>query len=169
MKRFWIINLILFQASWFSAAFYTTGAAWIIAGLLMLHFLLTPTPRADLKLLPLVLPGICVDALHLLAGTYSAGETLFPIWLILLWSMFVISLNHSLNWLIKSPKVVLVAFGSAGGTASYWAGIQAGALQSTWSTEVVITVLMLAWGILLPLLVIGYRYLIPAVNLEQSR
>lgn len=165
MKWFWITNFLFFQASWFSAAFYTQHAVWIISGLLLAHFLLSPTKWADFKLLPLAFLGICVDKLHFTLGTFSnpvsftAIDTFFPLWLILLWIMFVVTLNHSLSWLLNKPLAVIVGFGACGGTLSYWAGIQAGALSYHWSTLVLIPILMLSWGILFTVLLFGARYL----------
>ena len=135
MKPFWITNFLLFQASWFSAAFFTQHAAWLITGLLLVHFLLSPRKWEDFKLFPLALFGASLDKLHLLIGTFSnavpftAIDTFFPLWLILLWIMFVLTLNHSLSWLTNKPLPIVIGFGACGGTLSYWAGIQAGALS----------------------------------------
>lgn len=159
MKRFWIINLILFQASWAAAAWYPQQAALIIACLLGIHFLCSPSPRFDSKVLLLALIGISADTILLLLGAFYSPMAFFPLWLVLLWFMFIISLNHCLHWLVNQPIGLLVCVGAFGGTLSYWAGIQAGALQTHWPITWVITSLMLTWSILLPLLIYGYRYL----------
>ncbi|MCW8334200.1 DUF2878 domain-containing protein [Vibrio sp. SCSIO 43135] len=165
MKRFWITNFLLFQASWFSAAFYTQHAIWLITGLLFIHFLFSPTKRADLKLLPLALIGVLLDKIHLIIGTFlpsdlfTSIDTFFPAWLILLWVMFVLTLNHSLSWLLDKPLFVNVIFGAIGGAISYWAGIQAGALSSDLTNYSLLITLALSWGVLFPTLVSGTRYI----------
>lgn len=175
MKPFWITNFLLFQASWFSAAFYTQYAALLIGSLLLVHFLLSPKKWADFKILPLALLGVCLDKFHLFIGTFSnatpftAIDTFFPLWLILLWIMFVLTLNHSLSWLINKPLLIVISFGACGGTLSYWAGIQAGALSHTWSISLLIPTLILSWGILFPVLVFGVRYLSYSSDLKPLR
>ncbi|MCL9782370.1 DUF2878 domain-containing protein [Vibrio sp. S4M6] len=175
MKPFWFTNFLLFQASWFSAAFYTQHAAWLISGFLLVHFLLSQNKWADLKLFPLALFGACLDKLHLFIGTFSNSvpftpiDTFFPLWLILLWLMFVVTLNHSLSWLINKSLPIVIGFGACGGTLSYWAGIQAGALSYSWPITLLIPTLILSWGILFPLLVFGVRYLSPISDLKLLR
>ncbi len=159
MKRFWIINLILFQTSWVAAAFYTDYSDIIISILIFIHFTLTPCRLSDLKVLILVVPGVVVDALHIYTGTFSAGNTLFPIWLVLLWYMFLMSLNHSLHWLTDKKLYWSILFGGVGGTSSYVAGIKTGALTTTMSLDLVTLILACSWALLLPLLIMGYRSL----------
>lgn len=159
MKTFWIINLILFQLSWFSAAFFTQYAALIISALILLHFYLSPTPKLDIKVSLLALMGIFIDTLHLNLGTFSSEHAFFPFWLALLWMIFCISLNHSLSWCAKQPYWLLVLFGSIGGSLSYWAGIQAGALSTLQTPSHTLVVLALSWAILFPSLVQAHHYL----------
>ncbi len=159
MKQFWLINLGLFQACWLSAAFFTQYAALIIAALLILHFYLSPSPKLDAKLMLLAFIGISADSLHIYLGIFSAKGAFFPLWLALLWIMFSISLNHSLRWFTQATYGLLALAGSLGGTLSYWGGIQTGALFTEQTSGLVITVLALSWGLLFPLLIIGYRFL----------
>lgn len=168
MKRFWIINLLLFQASWFSAAFLTEYASAIIALLLLLHFALTPCPRDDSKLIALALIGIGIDTIHLLIGTFAASQSFFPLWLILLWIMFAISFNHSLLWFTRRSYSLLAVVGAIGGPISYWGGIQSGALTTEQTTPFVLSVLILTWALLFPSLVIGQQ-LIKTATLKSSR
>lgn len=168
MKRFWIINFLLFQLSWFSAAFFTRYATILIVLLLVLHFILSPCAKNDFKILWLALIGIAVDVLHLSLGTFTNGEVGggFPIWLAVLWVMFSISFNHSLHWLVNKPIWILAVIGLVGGTTSYWAGIEAGALQSNLSRNQILLTLASSWGVLFPLLALSYRYLTTKVERE---
>lgn len=159
MKRFWIINLILFQASWVAAAFYTSYAAIIMTLFMLAHFALSPSRLADLKLLLLVVPGVAVDTLHMQAGTFSAGGSLFPVWLILLWCMFLMSLNHSLRWLTDKRLYWAALFGGIGGASSYLGGIKTGALTTAMPLELTAVILACSWALLFPFLILGYRFL----------
>ncbi|MDN3616175.1 DUF2878 domain-containing protein [Vibrio gallaecicus] len=191
MKRFWIINLVLFQAAWLCSAFYTEQAWWVVSVIIALHFALSPTKQEDLKLLLLLPVGIAMDSLQLSIGGLSAlpletssltttssllvGEEVanlgfhFPAWLVMIWVLFLISLNHSLHWLVNRSTVTLIVIGAIGGTSSYWGGIQAGALQTNWQTEWMLASLMIGWGALLPILVSGYNYLQKPMTFQPQR
>jgi hypothetical protein len=161
MKRFWIINFLLFQACWFCAAFYTEQAALWMLVIVALHFWLSPSRRGDLKVLMLVSVGVFADSLHLNLGTFTVQHSLFPLWLALLWCMFILTLNHSLQWLIYKPLWLIALFGGVGGASSYIGGIKAGALQSTLPIEWLAAILFAAWALLFPLIVMLYRYVQP--------
>ena len=165
MKQFWIINLVLFQATWVCSAFFTAQAPFITPLIVAVHFLLSPTRSRDLKILCLLPLGLLLDSLMLHFGVFTvdseiANQSWFPVWLVCLWIMFLISFNHSLNWLLKCSKVILFAIGFVAGTSSYWGGIKVGALITTWPDASVVAALAISWGILLPLLVAAYSNLV---------
>ncbi|TWD43353.1 uncharacterized protein DUF2878 [Vibrio crassostreae] len=165
MKRFWIINLVLFQATWVCSAFFTAQAPFVTPLIVVVHFLLSPTRSSDLKILILLPLGLLLDSLFFHFGVFAvdsaiANQSWFPVWLVCLWIMFLISFNHSLNWLLKCSKVILFVTGFVAGTSSYWGGIKAGALLTTWPDASVVAALAISWGILLPLLVAAYSNLV---------
>ncbi|CAH6837994.1 conserved membrane hypothetical protein [Vibrio chagasii] len=174
MKRFWIINLILFQATWVCSAFFTAQAPFVTPLLVIIHFLLSPTRHSDLKILVLLPLGLLLDSLMLHFGVFAidpaiANQSWFPVWLVCLWIMFLISFNHSLNWLLKCSKVILFALGFVAGTSSYWGGIKAGALLAAWPDASVVAALALSWGIFLPLLVAAYSNLMKPTMARTTR
>ncbi len=159
MRWFWIINLILFQASWLAAAFYTDYAEIIITIFISMHFALSHSRYADLKLLILVIPGIIVDALHFYTGTFTTDDNSFPVWLALLWFMFLVSFNHSLHWITDKKFYWISLLGGLGGASSYIGGIKTGALTTTMSMDLVTVILVCSWSLLFPLLILGYRFI----------
>jgi hypothetical protein len=160
MKHFWLVNLILFQAAWFSAALYNAQAAVMILLLLVVHFWLSPQKKTDLTSLLLVPIGVIADKSLMVLGVFDAGESLFPLWLVLLWCMFILSLSHSLHWVTKLSLPWQTLFGSLGGGGSYWAGIQAGALSSDLPRLWLVLSLLCVWALLLPLIIRGYQGLL---------
>ncbi|MBD1573145.1 DUF2878 domain-containing protein [Vibrio sp. S17_S38] len=169
MRQFWIINFALFQLSWFCAAFYTAEAAYWITAILIMHFCFSPQKLADVKVLALLIPAVAIDSLHIALGTFSTHSGGFPLWLGLLWAMLLISLNHSLHWLVSQSLWLISLLGAISGTASYLAGIKAGAMQTTWSYPVLIMLLSLSWAVLLPLLAMIYRKLNPlAIHIKKG-
>lgn len=168
MKRFWIINLALFQACWLTAAFFPDNRELIMAGLIIGHFILSPTILADSMILLLVPIGAAVDKLLFEVGVLATTELIFPFWLLLLWMIFIVSLNHSLKWLDSISLVWIMPIGAIGGGMSYWAGVNAGALTSNLSTLSLLACLMIVWACLLPVLVWLRRQLIPHQSLQAA-
>ena len=152
MRKFWLINLVLFELAWFSAALLTEYATAIIFSLLVVHFYLSPTKKVDFKLLLLAPIGWLVDILLIQSDVFYA-DTDWPIWLGMLWLMFVLCLNHSLNWMSKLVLGWQVLLGAVAGTSSYLAAISFGALSTNHSTIMLITYLAVTWSVLLPLLI----------------
>ncbi len=168
MKWFWIINLILFQACWFSAALLDEFRLQVMTILLLLHFLISPSKAIDARLLLLVPVGIALDKLLMEFGVMSAQSNSFPIWLVLLWSMFIISLNHSLRWLDELSWQAQMLIGAIGGAGSYVAGVSLGALDSQLGPSMLFLCLALVWGILIPLLIVLKRQLL-GIGLSEHR
>ncbi|WP_394205671.1 DUF2878 domain-containing protein [Shewanella waksmanii] len=165
MKAFWIINLALFQLSWFVAAKYTDYAAWIIAAAIFIHFACSPSKQDDLKLVMLVPIGIAIDQLMLSVGVFSAASySVFPLWLALLWYMFILTLNHSLKWLTQLPLSYVAVIGAIAGSFTYWLGTQVGGLTQQWPLLPFVAILAVAWSALMPVLVGCHRMLITAVK-----
>lgn len=168
MKAFWIINLLLFQLSWFAAAKYTDVAAAVIFINLALHFVLSPSRRGDLLLILLVPIGIAVDQLMLSLQVFTSDSSLLPLWLALLWYMFILTFNHSLKWLMHQSLAVVALVGAVAGPLTYWVGIQAGGLGQGWPTPQMIAFLALVWSILLPVLAGCYRTLMAGMRREAG-
>jgi hypothetical protein len=168
MKPFWIINLVLFQASWFSAAFLTQHAWLIMSAIVVLHFILSPTRKRDFAILALVPIGIVADKLQLHLGVFTVGNGFFPAWLVLLWVMFTVSLNHSLNWLSRFSLPALGLIGAIGGSSSYWAGIQAGVIEPLMSPSTVLLSLVIVWATLLPTFVLLKKRLERPVRVQTA-
>lgn len=141
-----IINAVLFQSLWFTAIL--TG--WLYALPLMLvhlaHFVLVErNVKTRLSCFALALIGIIADSILGLVGVYDFDADnlmvfgLIPLWLCYMWLGFSICLPLSLSWLLRSP-LMLLAFFSIGGTLSYVAGRQLGALGFDDSAIAVIAV-----------------------------
>lgn len=158
MRSFWITNFLLFQACWFCSAFLNGYADSITPLLLIVHFILTPSPRKDAYLLLLLPIGLMVDAFQIYAGLFSVGSDFLPIWLVVLWSMFIVSFNHSLKWLDNLSVFLLVIVGAIGGASSYWGGMKVGVIEPLQSSGIVTLSLMLAWAFVLPTLTILKRH-----------
>lgn len=144
-------QLIGFKVFWLAAV--VGGNQWILfcSGLLVAHFLASPTARKDIVVLPLALIGIAVDGLFSLAGVFYFEHA--PLWLLVLWLGFVLTLHHGLHWLQSLPVHFAAIVGIFAGTASYFAGFKMGAVDFPLGIGISLTLIALCWAILLPLLI----------------
>ena len=85
MPLFKILNFVLFQAGWFAAALMQDGSVWIMLGLVVLHFMISPTRLPDAKLLLMLLPiGLTLEVLMISLGLVVFNSAfVLPIWMIM--------------------------------------------------------------------------------------
>lgn len=155
-----IINLVIFQAAWFSAALLRDGSIIILVLLLAVHAYFSPKKQLDLYTVMWVLPiGIASELLMILTGLLSyQSELMLPIWMVLLWVHLSISLNHSLEWMQKIPVIWQSVLAALAGAGSYAAATNLGAINLPNSQVVSLMIIAVIWGIQLPLMmkVAGY-------------
>lgn len=74
-----------------------------------------------------------------------------PIWIVMLWMIFAMTLNHSLAWLSQKYYLAIL-FGAIGGPLAYIAGEKLGAITLL-STNSIIT-LSIGWALITPILLV---------------
>ncbi len=85
-----------------------------LLALLLLHFLFSPSRQRDWRLIPVALAGSLLDALLWQLGLFDFNAG-FPLWLVLLWCGFALTLSHGLRWLRPLPRWQQGLFGMVGG------------------------------------------------------
>lgn len=102
-------NALLFQAVWWSAilAYETLGLVlWL---LMFSHFIMTMENKRQDALIPvLIVFGLGTDYLMYQSGLFLFPEAGFPVWLILLWLSFPLTLTRSLMPFMNNLMVWLV-------------------------------------------------------------
>ncbi|MBL0520713.1 DUF2878 domain-containing protein [Aeromonas enteropelogenes] len=135
--------------------YWLLAVKWQLPGplltMLLIHFLCSPSRKRDLRLLPMALAGSLLDLLLWRLGLFDfkAG---FPLWLALLWVGFALTLAHGMRWLLRLPRWQQGLFGMLGGTASYVAGAEMGAVHLPWGIGISAALLAVIWMWWLPLL-----------------
>ena len=78
MPLFKILNFALFQAGWFAAALMLDSAVWLMLGMVVMHFVISPTKLMDARLLIILLPiGLTLEVLMISLGLYFvSGEVI---------------------------------------------------------------------------------------------
>ena len=145
-----LVNFALFQAGWFLAVILQTPWALLWAGLfvaLHIRFFTQLHRWQPLRLVSAL--GLAIDLVWQWSGLiHFDGPGLYmPYWLIALWLIFPLTLQHSLSWLTGKP-LLQAFFGVIGGGGSYWAGTRLGAATTD---TLGISLVALMWGLWLPL------------------
>ncbi|NKF49822.1 DUF2878 domain-containing protein [Shewanella sp. WXL01] len=147
-----IFNLVSFQAIWWLGVLWGNIYLWLSSLLLLGHFVLSKHKMRDLRVMWFVsLIGISVDAALIFSGFFIFSST--PVWLMVLWGIFAISLQYSLGFLSRLSVYLQAIFGGVFGTISYLAGYKFGAVELGYSMTNSVIALILIWSILLPVLI----------------
>ena len=150
-----LANAGLFQLGWF-ACVLGGNSLWLLlaGGALLAHLLWISRSLAEVRLVVVVcVLGSAVDSLLLNAGVFAFQQPgiLIPFWLVLLWALLAITLNHCLAWAAK-PWWRAALLGAIGGSLSYYAGQRLGAVQFPQGLWPTLPGLGLLWAALFPLL-----------------
>ena len=150
------VNAGLFQLGWF-ACVLGGNSLWLLlaAGALLVHLLFISRSLAEVRLVVVVcVLGSTVDSLLLNADVFAFKQPgiVIPFWLMLLWALLAITLNHCLAWTAK-PRWRAVLLGAIGGPLSYYAGQRLGAVQFPLGLWPTLAGLSLLWAGLFAVLV----------------
>ena len=147
----WIIAQgVGFQLFWFSCVLGQNNWLFLSVPLLASHFIFSPQRARDFKILSLAIIGISIDFALTLSGFFIFSTP--PFWLALLWLGFIISLDHSLQWLAKLPPYIQALFGGIAGCLSYLTGEKFSAVDFGFSYSTSVVILLCIWCVLMPTL-----------------
>jgi hypothetical protein len=147
---FTITNAVLFQVGWFVCIL--CGSFW--AGVFTLaaiafHFMMVQQRRDDTVA---VLIAIAIGSLLLHTGQIQFAESAYlpPLWLVCLWALLGITLNHSLVWIYSRP-LWSALLGAIAAPLSYLAGVSLSSAE--WSSPLVrvLPIIAILWLVVLPL------------------
>ena len=162
-RRFFIVNLLGFQAVWFAAVIgAANGSPWagpVAAGVFIAaHLAWTPDRSGDKRLLAAALPmGLAADSLLVATGLLVFASPwpsafLAPVWILAMWAGFALTLNHSMAFLRDRPWLA-AGFGAIGGPLAYLGASNAfGAVSFGHSAPLALLALGVIWGVALPVL-----------------
>ena len=156
------INFVAFQAGWFAcvlgAAHDMAAAGSLCAAVIVAaHIALVARPLTELRLVAIaLLIGVLWDSALVMSGwlDFRGGFLLprmAPHWILALWALFAITLNHSLAWL-HGRLPVAALLGAIAGPMAYWGGVKLGAVTIIEPLHASLA-LAAGWAIFTPLLV----------------
>ncbi len=155
-------NAIFFQIIWFACV---VGSAhdlvWpaFLCCAAFVFWQLMPQHRHpnDLTLIVIAcIIGLIIDSAWIHLGFLQYKHTfphpsISPLWIIILWVAFALTINHSLSWLKKHP-ILPTLMGIIGAPFSYIAGEKLGAINVASTPIIFLSCLALAWALALNLL-----------------
>lgn len=157
MKRalvFTLINALIFQIGWFVCILGGSGwAAVFTATVLAVHFLVSVQRFNDVVAIVLaILFGLGHDLvlIHTEQILFMESAQLPPLWLMCVWALLGITLNHSLQWVYNRP-VWSSLLGAIFAPLSYLAGVTWSSAE--WSSPLVevLPIIAALWLVILPL------------------
>lgn len=148
-----VVNAILFQLAWFSLVMDKILLGSLCVTAMMAHVIWQAkhTYRVLIFLCCVVSLGVISDTGLSMLSVYEFQNTtldfpFIPIWLVLLWIGFALTLNLALNWLVSQLKFSLILF-SVFGPLSYWLGSQLNPQAISVSMNY-LPLIVLQWGIM---------------------
>jgi hypothetical protein len=128
-----LVNAVLYEGLWVACVVGGLAAGLPVAVLfLVVHFGVLKAGRSDVLLIAVsALTGIVVDSalMHLGVFDFPGGETwLCPPWIIVIWAMFGLTLDHCLRWARRSLPLAAVV-GAVAGPLSYMGGERLGGVR----------------------------------------
>lgn len=145
-----LFNYAGFQAGWFLLVLTRSPWAlfWVLA-FMVGHQRWLATTREWRGVIPIMLAGLSIDLLWHLSPwvEFNGVGWPMPLWLVGLWLMFPLTLNHSLAWLDNRLWLQILG-GIFGAGGSYLGGAALGAAEITGPAWWLVP---LSWGIWLPL------------------
>lgn len=167
MKK--LINFLLFQAGWFVIVIGVNSGAEVTAMIcivliIFIHLYFVRDKAAESFLIVAAgLMGFAVDSLLVSQGLFSTlGEIslqgMAPAWLVSLWMLFAITINHSLYWL-RSRYLLSAIAGFIFAPVAYFAGYKFGVLifSPDHSKFQLVLMIGLIWAVVMPTLLLISR------------
>jgi len=164
-----VVNLVLFQVVWFATVLgAANGSYWpgsvAMSLTLVAHYFLTRTRRTDFMMVALAASvGLVVETLFLRSGllVYKGTDVLAqlaPVWVLILWANFALTLNGCLRWL-HGRYLLAAMLGAIGGPLSYFGGLRLGAATADVAMPIIMLVIAITYALVTPLFLAGARYL----------
>lgn len=159
-------NFLLYNVGWFACVYFAAqGQAWVgllaVALIVTAHLVAVPSETRGREIRTVLVAigiGIAWESALVATGlvrypTAPGPLGLAPVWMVALWANFACTIHHSLGW-IRTRPALASPLGAVGGPLAFIAGEKLGAVSFP-SPILALGVIAVAWGLLLPLLVVA--------------
>lgn len=154
-RVFMVFNFLSFQSAWLVSVKMQQQGLLILIAILIGHFLVSQHRVRDwVTLMFITLIGSLVDLTASYMGLFAfKDDHLLPLWLMLLWANFSLTLHYSMAWLMRSPLFIQALLGGLFGCFSYYAAHKLGAVDYPVGISITIFALIVIWAVTLPVYV----------------
>jgi len=149
------INFAGFQLVWWLSILFGNLAIGVALAALSLHFLFHSRPFSEMAtVFCAAILGFSIDSWLTLTGffQFDGRDGIPPLWLFMLWMGFAATLRQSLSF-FTDRYMLASALGGVGGSSTYIAAAELGAVQLDWGLLNSFLALTIVWSFLFPLLV----------------
>ena len=164
-----LIKRVFFQLVWFITVLSVSlDRIWpgpaILCFFFVVHSMISATVRADFILAAIaVMMGLVIDTVFVQTGLLrfemnQPWPGVAPVWILILWANFALTLNNGLGWLQGRYKTAAI-LGFFGGSLSYLFGIGLGAGELLVTPLMAFLIIGVCWSIATPLLLFTAREL----------
>ena len=160
-----LINFVLFQVGWFVTVISVSNqmeyiAIFSVLGVLAAHlYLIAEKLKEFILILAAGLLGFVVDSILISGDLFSASgdlglKDMAPLWLVLLWMLFSITINHSLGWL-RYKYLLAALMGAVFAPLAYYVGTNFEVLtfSNNYSSMGVMLIIGFTWAVVTPLMI----------------
>lgn len=153
-RTFIWINLLAFKVIWLLLVLLQNQFVLPVLAITAMLLLLYPDKHLVWRYCALIaLPGILLDSALSLGGVFQFPENIVPLWLMVLWVNFALTLPHGFAFIQAYSRSVQAAIGAIA-SFSYLIGWRLGAVAFPNSVLITQSLLVLLWAGLLPLFIL---------------
>jgi len=155
LGQYRLLNLFSFKLLWFILVIFQNRAAIPALIILIILNVCHPEKRLAWKTFFLIsVVGVCTDSLLSISGVFIFDQSLpflpIPLWLLLLWFAFAMTLPYGFAFVSKSSPLIQALIGAAA-SFSYLIGMNLGAVTYGYPLLITQCILIGIWSLLIPL------------------
>ncbi len=148
------VDLLLFKLTWVGLVVFQSQALFPVIAVIGLKLLTWPGIMRALPIVVLTfISGLLMDSLLMVFGVFVFPSTYLPLWLILLWLSFALTLPRGFSFIMRWHPLAQSVIGIVAGCLGYFAGYLMGAVSYGLSITSTMLLLAVLWAGFVPLMV----------------
>ncbi len=154
LRNYKLLNLLCFKLLWVILVIFQNKAAIPAIFILIMLSVCHPERKEAWKSFLLIsLSGIGLDSALSMSGLFIFNKNFdlmpIPLWLLLLWFAFAMTLPYGFAFIVKS-SVLIQALTGAAASFSYLIGMKLDAVEYGYSVLLTQSILLVLWAVLIP-------------------
>ncbi len=159
------VDLVLFKLTWVGLVVFQSQAVFPVIAVIAVKLLSWP---GVIRALPIVVltfvSGLLMDSLLMTFGVFVFPSAYLPLWLILLWLSFALTLPRGFSFILRWHPLAQSAIGIVAGCLGYFAGYLMGAVSYGLSISLTMLLIGVLWAGFVPLMIQCERWMLTKVQ-----